>query len=293
MQKESRPKFVIETERIYKSFESEINTIRQCTPSKRTDIQLRDIVVSAYVKAYDFVLYICKLDDFKDAFFQMPMLRGICEDLITITYLLKQNEGQQNYLIVSKRFEELKKSTEAQTTFLNKYNKGQMLPPILNQEEVEWVIQQYKNAGHLLEKTKFPNVFERAEDVGLEDLYKFIYHATSKSVHFDIFTLLSMGWGNIDTNNETIEPNFSYQHDHRHYYTFTLFYSSYLFLQQTNNFNHFLELPQRISEVLVEITNGYEKIDWPQLVTFNQMNIKPPSDLIRLTYRVMQENEKK
>ncbi len=291
MQEENRPKFVIETERIYKSFETEINLIRQCAPSKKTDIQLKDVIVSAYVKAYDFVLYICRLNDFKDAFFQIPMLRGICEDLITITYLLKQSEGKQNYLLVLKRFEELKKSTNAQYIFFNKYNVGQVLPPSINQVDIELILEEYRKAGHLLEETKFPTVFKMAKSVNLEDLYSFIYHATSKSVHFDIFTLLSMGWGEIDTNNGTIKPNFSYQHDYHHYYTFSLFYSSYLFLQQTKNFNNYLILSQKISDALIEIETGYENIDWPELVTFKQMNIKPPSPLMRSMYRIIQKNE--
>jgi hypothetical protein len=281
----TRPEFVVETERIYKSFQNEINVLRQCDLSKKTDIKLREIAIAAYVKAYDFVLYICRLNDFKDSFFQLPMLRGICEDLIAITYLINQKEGHKNYLIASKNFDELKRSTKAQEAFLNKYNPGQIVPPVLNDGKKELVLEQYIKAGNLLEEAKFPNVNQMAHHTNLEDLYSFIYHATSKVVHFDIFTLMSTGWGDSDKVSGTIEPNFSYQHDYHHYYKFTLFYSSYLFLQQTDNFSKYLVLPAEIIEKLKELVNGYNQIDWPELVTFRQMNLVPPSNLMRTIFR--------
>jgi hypothetical protein len=291
MQEETPPKFVIEIESIFKSIESEINILRQCEPSKKTDIRFKEIIVSAYVKAYDFVLYICRLNDLKDAFFQLPMLRGICEDLITITYLLNQNEGKRNFLVITKRFEELKKSTKAQSEFFNKYNSGQIVLPALYQDEIEPFLKVFRDAGHLLEESKLPNVFTMAKSVNLEDLYAFIYHATSKSVHFDIFTLFSMGWGTRDEENGIIHPNFSYKHDYKHYYTFALFYSSYLFLEQNKYFKEFLVLPQKIDELLLELENNYMEIDWPELITFDQMNLRKPFNLLKSVYRKIKDDD--
>lgn len=281
----TRPEFVIETERIYRSFQNEMNVIRQCDLSKKTDIKLREIAIAAYVKAYDFVLYICRLNDFKDSFFQLPMLRGICEDLIAITYLINQKEAHKNYLIASKNFDELKRATKAQEAFFNKYNPGQIIPPILNDGQKDLVLKQYIEAGNFLEEANFPNVYQMANLSNLGDLYSFIYHATSKVVHFDIFTLMSTGWGNIDKKRGTIEPNFSYQHDYHHYYKFALFYASYLFIQQTENFGKYLVLPAEITENLKQLVNGYSQIDWPELVTFRQMNVVPPSNLMRTIFR--------
>lgn len=284
-----RPEFIIYTEEIYKSFELEIEKLRQCPPSKNTDVNLRGIIVSAYIKAYDFIRYICLLNDHKTAFFQIPMLRGICEDLISISYLLNQSCEKQNYLLLKNQIERLNKSTKAQKDFFIKNNKGQIVPPIVF-EDIDKCLDAYKSAGTKLEKNNFPNVFKMAEQTGMMDLYKFIYHATSKSVHFDEFTLLSMGWGPIDREKGTIEANFSYKHDYAHYYTFVLFYSSYLFIHQTKKFKEFLGLSKLIESRMLGLEEAYKEINWPTLITFNQMNMKSPNFVFRKMFRKIQSN---
>ncbi|WP_276484097.1 DUF5677 domain-containing protein [Paraflavitalea pollutisoli] len=282
-----RPEFAFEIENIFKSFESEIDILRQCPPSKHTDIPSRAIVISAYAKAYDFVRYMCQMTDLKPSFFQLPMLRGICEDLIAISYLITQSKAKQNYLIVTKRHEELKLSTKAQAGFFSKYNKGQIVAPPLNHGDIQIILDEYRRAGHDFENAKLPKVYTMAKRVGLKDLYSFIYHSTSKAVHFDIFTLLSMGWGKLDKKERTIEANYSHEHDYKHYYSFGVFYSTYLFIYETIKFEPFLDLPPKIKKQLSTLEEVYKQIDWPELVTFSQLNIKPPNTLTKAIFRVI------
>ena len=128
-----------------------------------------------------------------------------------------------------------------------------------------------------------------AKATGQVYLYNFIYHATSKVVHFDIFTLLSTGWGKIDKSGDIIKTNFSFQHDYRHYFTFCLFYSSYLFLKQTENFKDALALPNSVNEKLSKLDGLFENNDWPELITFRQLNLEPPSKIIKAMHRVVQK----
>ncbi|MBE8715539.1 DUF5677 domain-containing protein [Sphingobacterium hungaricum] len=286
--KEPRPAFVIETERIYKSFEKDISELRSTEPSKNTDIKLDQIIVSSYVKTYDFILFLCNINDHQNSFFLLPFLRGICEDLIVLTYIIQQPKERQNYIIVKKRYQELNKSTTAQNNFFHNYNSGQIVPPIYNEGvSIEEIIQLHRDAGHKLEEVNLPNVYQMAEKVNLKYLYDFIYHSTSKAVHFDIFTLLSMGWGEIDVKNETIKATFSHKNDYKHYFKFALFYSSYLFIKQSQNFKETLNLPNLIIESIEELEIQYKKNDWPFLVTFGHLNIKEPSELIKNMFRNM------
>ncbi|NSL85980.1 hypothetical protein ECE50_004000 [Chitinophaga sp. Mgbs1] len=285
MLEDGRPNFVKETEKIYKEFESQINMIRQGTPMKPADINLSELIKSAYVKTYDFMMYLCQLRDLKHAFFQLPMLRGICEDLITLSYIKNQSIEIQNYILAKKRFDEMKKSSKAQKDFFDKYNPKQIIPPLINNTSFENILSVYRNSGLVLQEATLPKVFEMAKLTGLADLYQFLYHATSKAVHFDIFTLLSTGWGEIDRENETLMPNFSYQHDYKHYFTFTFFYCSYLFIKQTKAFSPTLQLANVVNEVVDALENIYKDLDWPELITFHHLNIEPPPQEIRTTYR--------
>lgn len=292
MDKEIKPIFIAETERIYKSFENEISILRHTEPSKKTDIKLKEIVVSSYVKTYDYILYLCNLADYTHSFFQLPLLRSICEDLITISYILQETTPKQNYIIVKKRYEELNKSTSAQKDFFSKYNIGQIVPNVFNENtEISEIIKVHIDAGWEMEEANLPKVHRMAEKINLKYLYDFVYHGTSKAVHFDIFTLLSMGWGEIDENNQTIKPKFSYQNDYKHYFSFALFYSSYIFLRQTENYKDILELPDSIGKILYELEENYKKIDWPLLITFEQLNIKPPPETIRVINRIVKESK--
>lgn len=285
MSQEERPKFIVETERIYKSFETEIDILRKTKPRKKTDMFLLETIVAAYVKSYDFVLHICSLKDQSTSFFQLPMLRGVCEDLITLVYILKLEKPKQNYILTLKRHNEIFRATKAQKDFFGRYNKGQIVLPILNEGRENEIIDILKKEGHKFSDAKLPKVKAMANEIGKSDLYDFLYHATSKAVHFDILTLLSMGWGKINEDKGEIEPIFTYKNLYRHYYTFCLFYSSFLFIQQTKEFCDVLQL-HNILEKLQEIEDGYKNIDWPEILTFGQMNIKEPSSWERITYRL-------
>lgn len=292
-QENKRPAFVISTERVYLSFKDEIDILRNTAPSAKTNIPIRDITVSAYVKCYDFVVHLCSIPDVKSSFFYLPALRSICEDLISITYILNKDEESRNYLVAMKRHRELRRTTTAQEIFFTKFNPHQIIPPVCSFENENALEKAYTDAGHKMKECEFPNVKQMANEVGLGELYDYIYHATSKSVHFDINTLLSMGWGPIDEKDETIIANYSHQHDHRYYYTFTLFYASFLFLRQTERFKNFLCLPSTVSDNLKEVENGYRNIDWPEAVTFNHLNIPQPNIAERALYRILKSEELK
>ena len=288
-----KPDFVINTEKIYKSFSEEIDNLRKVGVLESKKPRVDEIVISAYVKCYDFMIYLCNLHRAEDAFFQIPFLRGICEDLISISYLLQLSEQERNSIILCKQIREFSGALKSQEEYFKKYNPVQ---PIVRKEAVADLskyIEAYKEEGINITESYLPSVQKMSKKVGLEDLYSFLYHATSKTVHFDIVTLISMGLGEIDKENDTISPVYSFENNYHHYYKFVFFYTSVLFINQTRRFSDFVDKEMKIKELLRPLYEGYELIDWPTIITFEQMNLPRPKKTSYIARRTVRSLLKK
>ena len=273
--KEQKPEFVKITEEVYDSFEETITEIRTTDAAPKTGILLDLLIASAYTKTYDFFMFLCKEASPKNSFFYIPMLRGICEDFIALTYILSKDKREQDSLLITKKYEEINKTLDAQILFLNKHRPNQKVVPIDTVPNLEQAIELYnKKNGWEIEKKKLPNTFDMARKVGLQDVYKFIYHGTSKAVHFDIITLLGLGWGKLDNDKETLDTKFSYKNDYRQDFTFVFFYTSKLFTMQSKSFEKKLKIPKEMIEILDILEEKNQINDWPTIITFEKMNLK-------------------
>ncbi|MBK9271627.1 MAG: hypothetical protein IPM48_08505 [Saprospiraceae bacterium] len=282
-----KPDFVVNTENIYKSFEDSINSLRKVGKLPNGHLDLNEIAISAYVKCYDFMLYICNLDKAENAFFQIPILRGLCEDLISITYLLSLSENERNSILLCEQVREFKSTLNAQEKYFKKYNPAQIVVPESVIPELKKYIKHYHSKGIKIVERYLPSVQKMSSKVGLEDLYDYIYFSTSKTVHFDIVTLMSMGWGEIDNDEKTISPIFSYQHNYHQYFKFVFFYTSVIFIYQTIKFAEIVDKSEEIRSKLEKLIEGYKIIDWPTILSFEQLNIPTPEPNDNIFYRVV------
>lgn len=282
-----KPEFVISTDNIYRSFESEINKLKDVGTLINMEPRLEEIAISAYVKCYDFMIYICNLDKAENAFFQLPFLRGMCEDLISVSYLLTLDENEIKSIILCKQVREFRSSLESQENYFRKNNPVQPIVPKQVVPDLSKYIEFYKNKGLKITERYLPSVQKMSKKVGLEDLYNFLYFATSKTVHFDIVTLMSMGWGEMDKEKGTINPVFSYQNNFHHYYKFVFFYTSKIFIEQTIKFRSIVDKNGNTISKLESLIQGYKLIDWPTIITFEQMNIPKPQSNTNILFRAM------
>jgi len=282
-----KPEFVVNTEDVYKSFESEINKLRDVGALKNMEPRLEEIAISAYVKCYDFMIYICNLEKAEYAFFQLPFLRGMCEDLISISYLLTLNDHEIKSIILSKQVREFRSALGSQEKYFRKNNPVQPVVPKELIPDLSKYIDFYKEKGLKITKRYLPSVQKMSKKVGLEDFYNFLYFATSKTVHFDIVTLMSMGWGKMDKEKGTINPIFSYENNFHQYYKFVFFYTSRIFIEQTTKFKKIIDKNDVIILKLGSLIQSYKLIDWPTIITFEQMNIDRPKSNNNLLYRFM------
>ena len=120
-----------------------------------------------------------------------------------------------------------------------------------------------------------PTVSELAKNVGLKSTYEFIYFAASNFVHFNPQALLRTGWG-PDKGPFT----FSIRNMDGYYQSFGSFYGAVLFIGFQASFSekYFNDSIDPEVDQLVELIGQVHR--WPEIITFEEMNQKPPLYLL-------------
>ena len=229
------------------------------------------------------------------SFFFMSTLRGICEDLIWLTYLARMEErsaeefveyliqrGTLEGLATQRRFFEANNPTQPVLGSGRDANDGnRAIQKARNKRRVFW-----KSMGST--RRDGPTVRNIAENVGLVSTYDFVYFAASNFVHFNPNALLQTGWGP-----NTGPFTFSIRHMNNYYRSFSSFYGVVLFVGFHASFgtDHFKHAIDTEIDQLLELISHVQR--WPEIITFEEMNVKPP--LYLLTHavgKVMREEDK-
>jgi Family of unknown function (DUF5677) len=126
-----------------------------------------------------------------------------------------------------------------------------------------------------------PSLKEMATDLGLQSTYDYVYFAASNFSHFNPQALLRTGWG--DNKNPF---QFSLRHISGYYKALTGFYGAVLFLGFHSAFSpeHFETTCDNEAAELIDLHR------WPELITFEEMNQRPP--LYFLTHAVREVAKK-
>ena len=225
-------------------------------------------------------------------FFLMSTLRGICEDLIWLTYLARMEKRKAEELIghlfqrgtmeglsVQRRFFEANNPIQPILS-LNADDEKQSAQKARNKRREFWESIQIQHDG--------PKVKDIAKDVGLISTYEFIYFSASNFVHFNPNALLRTGWGL-----ERGPFTFSIRHFNNYYRSFSSFYGAVLFVgfQASFGTDHFKYALDTQIDQLIELIGHVHR--WPEIITFEEMNQRPP--LYLLTHalgKVMREEDK-
>jgi hypothetical protein len=148
--------------------------------------------------------------------------------------------------------------------------------------------------GAWLAKNKLPKVHAMATECNLLELYEFMYSATSKWVHFNPHILVRRGWsgpgGTHKVSYETTS-SFSTKHFDRYYVELNRVYSKLLLGLLPRKFLNEFDKPDKVEHLLVEIDRyTRELLRWPELVTFEELNLDGPGILQRILLRVAEEH---
>lgn len=269
--------------RIFQSVKSKLDL--KSGPIAKIDSSLFNSVIKASVsKCVEFNIIASEYKNHTSpAMFLLSSLRGICEDLIYLTYLLKLGNSRANELVILLQQKNIVEALKAQKNFFEANNPDQ---PILKIEDIaieanfkpsqtnRKLVEFWKSAP--LPRTKSgrePTRAKMARAIGLNFTYKFIYFATSNFVHFNPHALLRTGWGH------QFGPfEFSVSNMNSYYQNFSSFYGAVLFIGFYSSFgSRYLnaELESEIDQILA-LLKQYPR--WPEIITFEEMNKGPLSE---------------
>jgi Family of unknown function (DUF5677) len=239
-------------------------------------------VGASFAKCIEYNLAIFNESNDEISFFTSSGLRGICEDFITLKYLHeKVDSSDLNVLLKAWAMKQLSEGINEQEVFFQtnksdqpviKYSKKYKDIAIASESALKFYAVKYR-----WKKNDFsPSISQMASACSLRPLYKYLYAATSKSVHFSPHFFMRMGWGDIEKHNTVFK--FSTRNFSRYYADFGRFYGTFLFVKFCDTFGDLMAITTEIKKSIDELRNYLEESPrWPELVTFEEMNLEPPN----------------
>lgn len=248
-------------------------------------------VIAALVKNFEFNYSVCSKESEEGSFFLMPFLRGMCEDLITLKFMERFDEAFRKKIIYIQMLLLTIESAEAQGSFFEKENIIQLRYRHKHgAEEVKAIQAELKKLWHgkgFNKDTIFPSVSAMANDTRMVALYNFLYHATSRVVHFSPNVLFRMGWGKPGEDVTFNTKNFT-----QYYHEFTVYHGTYLLLKFIKESKKFLGLNREILDIAKALKKDFKAIHrCPEIITFEEMNVKPPLVSSALLSAYLAENK--
>lgn len=165
------------------------------------------------------------------------LLRPACEELIWIRYLVKIDPELAEEIVSNKLVRELHESLAVQhesNAKLGIADYGLPQPDERRATEAEQALQHIgRKLGWPLRSNQcLPSVRFLAEKSNSLELYKFLYNATSRSVHFTVSNYLRMVWG--DSGSFSIRSNnfADYWHAFALYWGYSLLRDTYIELEE-------------------------------------------------------------
>ena len=247
-------------------------------------------LISSFVKAFEFADLASKQKP-ETAFFIVPALRSIAEDIIYFRFLSPFPDEIRERVVTDMQLLELSKKSQKQNAFFETFRSLQpVLPPAnFNEEEIKGRLRLFwrENGWPNLQSKEMPPVREIAEksDQGLlEVVYDFLYRLTSSMVHFDPQILLRAGWGKIPEG----PIIFSCAHMGPYYLAASRIYGSFLLCLYFEFFGQFLTPGKEEERAVAEIRRYLLLVcRWPEMVTFEEMNLPVPLTKSNIILRAM------
>ena len=263
-----------------------LKKINQIVSEKRNIIHqpshsFKIIVHASFFRALDYTLAIFrKKKPPIESMFLKSGLRAICEDLIYVVAISKWPLEDANKYIDKLLLYECNKNIKSQHEFFKKEKPNSLylkpsdfLPSI--KVNIDDLVNFWKKNGYSNCEGSFPSVFRIAKQNGLEHMYNFLYHATSKSVHHSAHYLYRMGFGNEKTQKD--EFHFQVGNFKKYFFAFCQFYGIYLLCLYYKHLGVKIGIKECLSKEISLLLQMQEDMRWPEIVTFEEMNVKPPS----------------
>ncbi|MCS2609286.1 DUF5677 domain-containing protein [Halomonas dongshanensis] len=227
-------------------------------------------------------------------FFITATLRGICEDLITFSFLNDLSEVDRVealHLLMSTNIAE---GINAQSAFFKAMRPWQpVVQPPKIEKDTEQRLRVLSAKLGWSGRQAWPTVWYMAKATNLHDLYSYLYSTTSKWVHFSPQILLRMGWGGtLEDVGDHTEWVFSTKNFTQYYVEFNRTYSLFLLLRLFRGPAASL-LPDGAAKIIDALESFLnEPLRWPEAVTYEELNIDGPKSFMRILLRAAHESPK-
>lgn len=247
---------------------------------------------AALAKSFEFCVFVFESPDERSAFFSLSALRSICEDVISLKYFYEEvEESDREKILGSFLTLNILDGVKRQSLFFSKKRPFQPVVDVSRfsvdiDEKIKSeksLVKSFKNKYRW--RSNYPNVEEMARVIDLEDLYSFLYAATSRTVHFTPHVLERMGW-TVDSisreeeigNIANYEMKYSTSNFGRYHQEFCEFYSIELFLLVCSSFSNYLSFSSQIIDIVQQLLKAQSRYArWPEIITFEEMNLRAPS----------------
>jgi hypothetical protein len=282
---------------VYKALEPIVNEARTVEGIKSGDDFYNIVHKAAFIKNYEFNLYASGLEEYAHSFYLTPTLRGMCEDIIVLKSIAAFDPQDKIKIITHIQMAGVFESLATQDHFFTANKPAQPVlkdkDAITKQEKQEEEIQDiYRKYGLLKGKQKWVKIKDLAISCGLLPVYEFFYSATSKWVHFSPQILLRMGWAKEKSNSATFV--FSTKHFAGYYANFNFIYGSYLFVLFFHSLKNEIANAPAFEPHIKKLESLLDDVlQWPELVTYEEMTLEPPNPLVYGLLKVAEEEKTK
>ncbi len=261
----------------YQSLESEVKEVAVAIPISTTNLQI--VTVASLAKSFEFNLYVTSQLSSSSAFFLQSTLRGLCEDVIVLKYLIEKVDSVDTEVLISSWMsQQTSESIEKQENF---FQSNRPYQPVLSNARTESKDSLRSKLNHLKKKYRWrkdkPSASEMAKACDLNEVYDYLYAATSRTVHFSPSVLFRMGWGSDQLDKPS---TFSTSHFNGYYDSFNVFYGSYLFVLLCSTIQSYCQFSDDFQEITGKIKEELNEWPrWPEMITFEEMNVPKPNML--------------
>jgi hypothetical protein len=263
-----------------------------------TRASIRDVGIfgcalrAALAKSFEFTAFVHTEPAPEHGFFVTSTLRGVCEDLIVLSFIHKLAPETRNEALGLLMAKAVADGISAQSVFFEFARPWQpvLKPPKDGQTDTDNKLKTIAASLGWTGKKAWPSTWFMAKASGLAPIYSFVYATTSKWVHFSPHVLLRMGWGGSkDDSSDETKWDFTTQNFVPYYVDFNRVYALMLLLRMLRGPSNPL-LPSDVLPTIEALERQLEKpLRWPEDVTFEEMNINGPGTIARILLRAAHE----
>jgi hypothetical protein len=282
-----------EVRALLKTLRTEVAEKATCRPTREG--MFKAVLKASFARIHEYAEFVHAdtSDVGPGSFFGSAPLRQCCEDLITLKYLAMLKRKDRDKVIQALMVISTGKASEKQGEFFKRNHPYQ---PVLTATFEPADIDKAKNVLNEVDirtelwrtSNKLPPIEQMAIKVGLSELYEYLYAATSEIVHFNVRIALRSGWGS-GKNEFTFSPsNFA-----KFYGQFSRVYAALIWFSFCRAFRSALQLSPEFMHTVNAVELAVEGVNrWPELVTFEEMNVPQNDNIILRALLVMKQGER-